>query len=169
MPFSRNLFLPVKKMLKQTNKLQNYTSSSLIGCKTGTAHKRTLNSSSFVCLVLSFPPLSSPPLWYLVTTRGNSGQLGSTRGNSGQLGATRGNLWQVVTTLQQLKKVSKPQKGQVSRYSWFFILSHTCLETWQRWKLPIKVIWDYEVSSLHAGPPWLRYFRQGTRQDGRRE
>ena len=50
-----------KKSLKETNTLQNDTSSSLFGYKTGRAHSRALNSSSFVCLVLSFPPLSSPP------------------------------------------------------------------------------------------------------------
>ena len=42
--------------LKQTNILKNDTSSPLIGYKTGRAHQKTLNSSLFVCLVLSFPP-----------------------------------------------------------------------------------------------------------------
>ena len=61
-------FFTVKKSLKQTNKLQNDTSSSLIGYKTGRAHYRALNSSSFACLVLSFPPLSSPPLSFFIST-----------------------------------------------------------------------------------------------------
>ena len=60
-PFRGIFFCPKKQSLKQTNILQNYTSSSLIGYKTGRAHKKALNSSPFICLVLSFPPLSSPP------------------------------------------------------------------------------------------------------------
>ena len=57
------IFLPVKKLSKQTNILQNHTSRSLIVYKKGRAHYKALNSSLFVCLELSFSPLSSPSLF----------------------------------------------------------------------------------------------------------
>ena len=60
-PSWRIFICPWKKSSKQTNIFQNYTSSSLIGYKTGRAHLRALKRHSFVCLALSFPPLSSLP------------------------------------------------------------------------------------------------------------
>ena len=51
MPILGNLFLPVKKILKQTNILQNDNSSNLIGCKTGRAHLRALLKQQFIRLL----------------------------------------------------------------------------------------------------------------------